>query len=237
MSSPPPAPPSPIPPPPVSLDAYQTERLARIRRNNARLLSLGLISRREHDTNVLRAAGHTVEDSPPPSPRGKKRKTGERAGEPAAPREGERRSGRVRGLAPDGSVLEVQVPRTREEVEAEREERVTATRAQRLRAANALAELGLSEGEVERRNPTAGYGHCAMRVRTMSGKALGGRVKAIERAAGRHCVVKMAIFKCCLQDKGMWELAELAAAALGRLMEAGGGEEDDDDGGEQLSAR
>lgn len=35
----------------------------------------------------------------------------------------------------------------------------------------------------------------------------------------------------------MWELAELAAAALGRLMEAGGGEEEDDDGGEQLSAR
>ena len=39
----------------------------------------------------------------------------------------------------------------------------------------------------------------------------------IERAAGRHCVVKMAIFKCCLQDEGMWDLAEQASEALERL--------------------
>ena len=51
----------------------------------------------------------------------------------------------------------------------------------------------------------------------MTEKALINRVKAIERACGQHCVVKMAIFKSCLQDKGLWELAELAAAALERL--------------------
>ena len=39
----------------------------------------------------------------------------------------------------------------------------------------------------------------------------------IERAAGKHCVVKMAIFKCCLQDEGMWDLAEQASDALERL--------------------
>ena len=67
------------------------------------------------------------------------------------------------------------------------------------------------------KNHTASYEHCAMRVRTMTEKALINRVKAIERACGQHCVIKMAIFKSCLQDKGLWELAELAAAALERL--------------------
>jgi hypothetical protein len=56
-----------------------------------------------------------------------------------------------------------------------------------------------------------------MRVKTMTEKALANRVKAIERAAGKHCVVKMAIFKSCLQDEGMWDLAKLASDALERL--------------------
>jgi hypothetical protein len=43
------------------------------------------------------------------------------------------------------------------------------------------------------------------------------QVKVIERAAGKHCVIKMAIFKSCLQDEGKWELAELASEALERL--------------------
>ena len=76
------------------------------------------------------------------------------------------------------------------------------------------------------------------------------KVRAIERAAGKHCVVKMgkcavrylsiqcrtaclcnvanscdlksfyfslAIFKSCLQDENMWELAQLASEALERL--------------------
>ena len=51
----------------------------------------------------------------------------------------------------------------------------------------------------------------------MSEKGLANRIKAIERAAGKHCVVKMGIFKSCLQDEGNWTLAELASAALERL--------------------
>jgi hypothetical protein len=54
-------------------------------------------------------------------------------------------------------------------------------------------------------------------VRTMSEKGLANRIRAIERAAGKHCVVKMAIFKSCLQDENMWELAAEAADALERL--------------------
>jgi hypothetical protein len=56
-----------------------------------------------------------------------------------------------------------------------------------------------------------------MRVQSMTHKALANRVKVIERAAGKHCVVKMAIFKSCLQDEGLWELANLASEALERL--------------------
>jgi hypothetical protein len=51
----------------------------------------------------------------------------------------------------------------------------------------------------------------------MTETALERRVCAIEKATGKHCVVKMAIFKSCLQDEGMWHLAELAEQALERL--------------------
>jgi hypothetical protein len=77
----------------------------------------------------------------------------------------------------------------------------------------------MEEGEEQAalENPTATYAHALKRVRTMTEKRLQNRVKAIERAAGKHCVVKMAIFKSCLQDEGLWELAGLATAALERL--------------------
>jgi hypothetical protein len=52
----------------------------------------------------------------------------------------------------------------------------------------------------------------------MTEKGLMNRVKVIERAAGKHSVVKMAIFISCLQeDEGMWELAEVKSDALERL--------------------
>ena len=88
-------------------------------------------------------------------------------------------------------------------------------RVARQRAALQHASLGAAAAA--RENPTATYDHCLMRCRTMTQKALAGRVKAIERATGKHCVVKMAIFKSCLQDEGHWDLAELASRALERL--------------------
>ena len=44
-------------------------------------------------------------------------------------------------------------------------------------------------------------------------------LKGLSNQAGcrKHCVVKMAIFKSCLQDEGMWDLAQVAAGALERL--------------------
>ena len=129
------------------------------------------------------------------------------------PAEGSRKSRRLQGMAADGSMLPPKP--TREEIEKEREERVKECREVRLRAARAVAEAGAEKAAKE--NPTATYEHCLMRVKTMSDKGLQNRVKAIERAAGKHCVVKMAIFKSCLQDEGMWDLAELASEALERL--------------------
>ena len=93
--------------------------------------------------------------------------------------------------------------------------RVQECREARLRLAQEIANA--SNGTNVSQNPTATYEHCRMRVHSMTHKALANRVKAIERAAGKHCVIKMAIFKSCLQDEGLWELADLASYALERL--------------------
>jgi hypothetical protein len=56
-----------------------------------------------------------------------------------------------------------------------------------------------------------------MRVRTMSDKQLLNRCKSIERAAGKHCLIKMAIFVSCLRDEEKYEIAKIASEALERL--------------------
>ncbi len=56
-------------------------------------------------------------------------------------------------------------------------------------------------------NPTATYEHTWMRVRTMSEKGLSTRVKAIERALGQHCIVKLRMFAEVLILSGMDDIA------------------------------
>ena len=146
-------------------------------------------------------------------PKEKRNKKKRKTPNDGPPTEGSRKSRRLQGFAADGSMLPPKP--SREEIEKEREERVRECREVRLRAARAVAEAGAEKAAKE--NPTATYEHCLMRVKTMSDKGLQNRVKAIERAEGRHCVVKMGIFKSCLQDEGMWDLAELASEALERL--------------------
>lgn len=51
-------------------------------------------------------------------------------------------------------------------------------------------------------------------VRTMSESALANRVKAIERAAGQHAVVKMRLFARVLCLEGLDDLAHDASEAL-----------------------
>ncbi len=192
---------------------YEQLRARIIERNNARLRALGLISALEEERSNAAAWGrelppvmeaHEKEGSDgewEESPRSKKRKRKISIEEPS------RKSLRLQGEKPE-IVLHVDTPK-------ERHERVRECREVRLQAARAVAAAGAEKAAKE--NPTATYEHCLMRVGTMTDKALANRVKAIERAAGKHCVVKMAIFKSCLQDEGMWDLAKLASDALERL--------------------
>ena len=127
-----------------------------------------------------------------------------------------RKSARLRGENPDGTKCPSACTTTkRKDRDTERREMVAECRRARQQAALKVMEEGAEKAAKE--NPTATYEHCLMRVRTMSDKALLTRVKVMERAAGKHCVVKMAIFKSCLQDEGKWDLADKASEALERL--------------------
>lgn len=202
----------------VGLSDYEVVRAKNIERNNAKLLELGLITRREQlQSNAVAwkrrfvsqasdGAAKEVDDLGVDASK-KKRKR-----EPLTDKQPElstRKSLRLQGIEP---VLSNQSGCG---VHVDRQMRVKECREARQRAAIEYAELGLVKAAKE--NPTATYDHCLMRVRTMSDQALQNRVKAIERAAGKHSVVKMAIFKSCLQDESKWDLAELARQALERL--------------------
>ena len=215
------------------LSAYEQRRIDNIKRNNARLRALGLISateerrsnnitcgisvdKKSHKDDGNESSGSECSDDGEwdGEDEGTAKRKRKRKSRPIEPREGSRKSRRLQGENAefdDGATLS----RSPASIKEEREARVQECREVRLRAANAIAACGGEEAA--KKNPTATYEHCLMRVKTMTEKALANRVKAIERAAGKHCVVKMAIFKSCLQDEGMWELAEVASEALERL--------------------
>ena len=79
---------------------------------------------------------------------------------------------------------------------------------------------------------TASYQHTLMRARTMSHPALANRIKAIERAKGKHAVVKMRLFARVLFLEGNEGLADDAAAALARLIDELGDPDARDSSGE-----
>uniref|UniRef100_A0A7S1B9Z9 Uncharacterized protein n=1 Tax=Corethron hystrix TaxID=216773 RepID=A0A7S1B9Z9_9STRA len=206
---------------------YEHQRATNIERNNARLRLLGLITPEEESISNDLAWGKSVtkslvsqrklDDTNSKKATPRKRKKGETIEETAPTRKSRRLQGISASKSDSNEEMQVcdhytPLPhrqlQTREEQSAER-------RKARLRAAALVAEAGADAAAME--NPTASYEHCLMRVRTMTEKGLGNRIKAIERAAGRHCVVKMAIFRSCLLDEGYDELAEDAGSALERL--------------------
>ena len=83
---------------------------------------------------------------------------------------------------------------------------------------------------------TASYQHTLMRVRTMSDSGLANRIKAIERAKGKHAVVKMRLFARVLFLEGNESLADDATAALRRLIEELGDPDEDDNENENDNA-
>lgn len=205
-----------------NISAYERKRAENIERNNAQLVALGLLSVQEQAaSNALAWKKSAPEEKAAVSlPRTKKRKT------PATktPTPSSRKSLRLQGSQPDlafAAALEYDHDHDHDDDDKEddkderRSLRVQECRKVRLLRALEVSKAGADKAAKE--NPSATYEHCLMRVRTMTAKGLANRVKAIERAAGKHCVVKMAIFKSCLQDENSWELADLAGSALERL--------------------
>lgn len=219
------------------LSDYERARAINIEKNNARLRALGLISaNEEHKSNALawglEEKSLNIKKRPcsrPPSEGCRK----------------SRRLLKLRSEISENVVKGGNEEERQEGIEKEREAIVKECREARQRAAMEVAKLGLESAG--RENPTATYEHCLMRIRSMTKKGLINRVsfhgfnrfdhyyasdlldlltslflfemkvRSIERAAGKHCVVKMAIFKSCLQDENMWELANIASEALERL--------------------
>lgn len=203
----------------TSLSDYAVARAKKVEANNAYLRELGLLSRAEELRSNALAWGQEA----PPRDTQSEPKRKRPCPQQTSP---SRKSRRLQGDAPElehgleGDECFGTTTTTHEEVgeesEKERQARIEECRRQRQIAAIKYAEIH-GAAKAAKENPTATYEHTLKRCRTMSDKALLNRVKAIERATGKHCVVKMAIFKSCLQDEGMWEIAEQAAAALERL--------------------
>ena len=212
----------------MPLSDYEHKRALNIERNNARLRALGLISIREEQKSNAAAWGRrtTADQHQKTGSSAKEVQVQKRKKIKLSESQPTRQSKRLRGQASDNDSLDVNSHQDRPTMtnpqsksEEELDERIRECRKTRLEAANALAAetVGLSAAEAAKKNPTATYDHCLMRVRTMSERGLENRIKVIERAAGKYCVVKMAIFKCCLEEEGYVTLAEKASESLERL--------------------
>lgn len=213
------------------LSEYEIQRAQNITRNNQRLRELGLITALEEERSNAAAWGKTSttkttfenEDNDEHQHKPKKPSTTIKRKRPDKSDEEvqnitnrSRKSARLQGLGPEGNHVPIFTVKEKEEQrEKERLAMIEECREARQRAALRVMEAGAEKAAKE--NPTATYEHCLMRVRTMTEAGLRKRIKVIERAAGKHCVVKMAIFKSCLQDEGMWKIAEEASKALERL--------------------
>lgn len=208
------------------LSEYETARARNIERNNARLRALGLISKLEEErsnsaawclplpTNEVSKSGEKTRIVTSRRKRNRSRAVEKSSSPP-------RKSRRLRGIHPDDNTMFMQqlspeISTTENsEKEQDSKKRRDECRAARQRAALEYAALGAENAAKE--NPTATYDHCLMRVRTMSDKQLLNRCKSIERAAGKHCLIKMAIFVSCLRDEEKYEIAKIASEALERL--------------------
>ena len=211
------------------LSEYERTRAVNIERNNARLVALGLITaaeeQRSNDLAWKRRRTTTTKESSCKQ-KGQDKEAKKKRKRKEVPTEPARKSLRVQGKTPEGlerldnddNTNDTTTTTTVQESIRQRQSQVV----QECRQARALAALRYAQDSdaaqrAGRENPTATYQHCLTRVRTMTDRALMNRIRAIERAVGKHAVVKMAIFKSCLQDHGLWDLADAAAAALERL--------------------
>ena len=213
---------------------YEIARARKIKRNNARLRSLGLISAREEraSNNAAAAAGagatgvvrsgvidndaaadeNNMEDGNGDDSRKKKRT--KKPHMVQLVRLSTRKSKRVQGLAPDGPTAPAPAntsTRNAADCDPKRDNQLTKPSILRSREENYWPRTARTT------NPTATYSHCLHRVRTLTDPQLRNRIQMIERCAGKHCVIKMAIMVQCLRDEGRADLAHVATASLARL--------------------
>lgn len=209
-----------IPQTTATLSDYEQKRAVNIARNNDRLRALGLISKLEEERSNAAAWG---EKSDMPALRRSDDTTCRKKKCTTKPSHPARKSRRLEGGKPEhvakDNIDDYDTPRRRslriptfDLSESECNARVLECREARQRAALEIEGAGDASKDL-----SASYAHSLMRVRSMTEKALASRVKAIERAKGKNCVVKMATFKSCLQDEGMFDLAKAASEALERL--------------------
>ena len=207
--------------PQSGMSDYELQRLRNIERNNARLRELGLISFSEQLESNNKAAVATNQRADTKTNKKSKRPLSPSSSKQPDDAPQRRTSRRIQGLTPQDSVRpepdREKDPNLSTSLEDLRQEQIRECRAVRQQRAVEYAQLSHAEQRAAHENPTATYEHCQKRIQTMTDKALFNRIKAIERAAGKHSVVKMAIFKSCLQEQGLWELAHEATLALERL--------------------
>ena len=201
---------------------YEAERDARVARNRAMMQSLGI-----HTNDILTHSRQNERTSASKRATGasesKKRKTSSAASVSTsnAPARRSRRlkaapssSKRASGAGDDDDNDDGGDYGGEDEVELDDEE------TRRLHDVAAAAYARRHAGKQERASivGTASYQHTLMRVRTMDESALGRRIDAIERAKGKHAVIKMRLFARVLFLEGLEVLAGDAAEALERLI-------------------
>lgn len=151
------------------MNEYEKLRIENIKRNNAKLRALGLISELEERRSNAQAEGSSVTSNASVSP-----KTNSKRKRPDIATEGYRKSLRLQGVGADLQPIHIEAEVN---IVEEREKRVKECREVRLKAAQAVAAAGGEKAAKE--NPTATYEHCLMRVRSMTDKQLGNRVSVI----------------------------------------------------------
>ena len=223
------------------LTDYELERVAHIRRNREIMRQLGL---GDHDI-VTAARARCGEKDVKSEPSGKRRKTEKRnRGASETVEAGiERVLRRSRRLlnTPTSAACDplTRLPDDEDEDEDERDGDGSKKRSKYLTEYEVDERHEKDARAYAKRNAgcqarvsvvgTASYQHTLMRVRTMSDAALANRIKAIERAKGKHAVVKMRLFARVLFLEGSETLADDATAALRRLIEELGDPDSEDE--------
>jgi hypothetical protein len=206
-----------------TLSDYEWLRLKKIQRNNAKLRSLGLITPQEEEranarcTESRRDANNKsgLESTPvrknirSNNPiMSSKNSVGRRSSA-----KGARSSLRLQGLpAPIGNA-------SHEKTKHQCSESDLMQSTRDIKKPAPLTSQGVTS------NRAATYEHCAMRIRTMSHAQLQQRIRVVERAAGRHCLIKLLIMVECFRDHELHDLAHMAESALQRLSEPQSGDE------------